>query len=57
MALPIVLLVVWAVVTVPMALVVLMDDGKRRPMPRKAPVIAIGARPEGDPHRHLSDAA
>lgn len=57
MVLPIALLVVWAMVTVPMALVLLMSEGKRRPAPRRAPVISIRERQTRDQHRTFPDAA
>lgn len=57
MILPIVLLAIWALVTVPMALVLLMDDGKPRRTPRRAPVIALGERRCREPTHHLPGAA
>lgn len=56
MIVPIVLLAIWIVVTVPMALLLLVDENPRRPAP-KAPVITIGARRENGPPGHLPHAA
>lgn len=54
---PIVLLAIWIVVTVPMALVLLIDDRPRRPVSPQAPVIAIGKRPNDGPSGHMPHAA
>jgi hypothetical protein len=57
MIVPIVLLAIWIVVTVPMALVLLVDVSPRRPAPPRAPVIALGERREDGPSGHLPHAA
>lgn len=54
---PIVLLAVWIVVTVPMALVLLVDGRPRRPAGPKAPVIAIRHDRIDGPSGHVHHAA
>lgn len=47
-----VLLGIWALVTIPMALVLLLDDDSRPRAHPPAPVIVIGDHRGGEPHHH-----
>jgi hypothetical protein len=52
MVVAMILLGIWALVTIPMALVLLLDNDTRRPAHPPAPVITLGDRRGDGPHHH-----